>query len=47
VAEIRQMVEAVYAKLQHTFHLDRERPHELSRFQARLAAKIALHNFRI
>jgi len=25
--------------------LDRERPHELSGFQARLAAKIALHNF--
>jgi hypothetical protein len=39
------MVETVYEKLQHAFRLDRERPHELSGFQARLAAKIALHNF--
>jgi hypothetical protein len=35
----------VYEKLWHTFRLDRERPHDLSGFQARLAAKIALHNF--
>lgn len=45
LAGIRQMVETVYDKLYHTFRLDRERPHELDGFQARLAAKIALHNF--
>jgi hypothetical protein len=45
LAGVRQMVETVYEKLQHTFRLDRERPHDLSGFQARLAAKIALHNF--
>jgi DDE family transposase len=45
LAGVRQMVETVYEKLHHTFRLDRERPHELSGFQARLAAKIALHNF--
>ena len=39
------MVETVYDKLFHTFRLDRERPHELDGFQARWAAKIALHNF--
>jgi hypothetical protein len=44
-AGVRQMVETVYEKLWHTFRLDRERPHDLSGFQARLAAKIALHNF--
>ena len=45
VAGVRQIVETVYEKLAHTFRLDRERPHELNGFQARLAAKIALHNF--
>ena len=45
LAGVRQMVETVYEKLHHTFRLDRERPHELSGFRARLAAKIALHNF--
>lgn len=45
LAGIRQIVETVYEKLQHTFRLDRERPHDLSGFRARLAAKIALHNF--
>src|SRR5262245_34492372 len=44
-AGLRQIVETVYEKLWHTFRLDRERPHALSGFQARLAAKIALHNF--
>jgi len=39
----RQMVETVSDKLDHTFRLDRERPHELRGFQARWAAKIALH----
>jgi hypothetical protein len=45
LAGVRQIVETVYEKLWHTFRLDRERPHDLSGFQARLAAKIALHNF--
>ena len=35
----------VYDKLFNTFRLVRERPHELIGFQARLAAKMALHNF--
>lgn len=45
LAGVRQIVETVYEKLHHTFRLDRERPHDLSGFRARLAAKIALHNF--
>jgi hypothetical protein len=45
LAGVRQIVETVYEKLHHTFRLDRERPHDLSGFQARLVAKIALHNF--
>ena len=45
LAGVRQMVETVHDKLQHTFRLDRERPHALSGLQVRLAAKIALHNF--
>jgi hypothetical protein len=45
LAGVRQIVETVYEKLVHSFRLDRERPHDLSGFQARLAAKIALHNF--
>ena len=44
-AGMRQIVETVYDKLCHTWRLDRERPHELRGFRARLAAKIALHNF--
>lgn len=44
LAGVRQIVEPVYEKLWHTFRLERERPHDLSGFQARLAAKIALHN---
>jgi hypothetical protein len=39
------MIETVYDKLSHTFRLDRERPHDLKGFQARLAAKSAWHNF--
>jgi len=42
---IRQIVETVIHKLQDWFSLDRERPHTLSGFQVRLAAKAALHNF--
>jgi hypothetical protein len=45
LASIRQIVETAYDKLFHTFRLDRERPHALSGFRSRLAAKIALHNF--
>src|SRR5262245_58645153 len=45
LAGLRQIVETVYDKLQHTFRLDRERPHDLSGFRVRLAAKITLHNF--
>jgi len=44
-AGLRQIVETVNEKLHHTFRLDRERPHELAGFQARLAAKVTLHNF--
>lgn len=45
LAGLRQIVETVYAKLHHTFRLNWERPHALAGFQARLAAKVALHNF--
>ena len=45
VAGIRQIVETVYDKLLNTFGLHRERPHELSGVRARLAARVALHNF--
>jgi hypothetical protein len=45
IARLRQMVETVYANLLHYFRLETERPHDMSGFQARLAAKISLHNF--
>ena len=45
VAGLRQIVETVNEKLHNAFRLDRERPHTLSGFQTRLAAKAALHNF--
>ena len=45
LAGVRQIGERGHDKLQHTFRLDRERPHALSGLQAPLAAKIALHNF--
>src|SRR5512134_3305916 len=45
LAGLRQIIETVNGCLQHTFRLDRERPHALEGFQARLAAKVALHNF--
>jgi hypothetical protein len=45
LASIRQIVETAYDKLHHALRLDRERPHDLSGFQARLAAKAALYNF--
>jgi hypothetical protein len=45
LAGIRQRVETVYDKRYHTFRLDRERPHGLGGFQARLAAKVTRHHF--
>jgi hypothetical protein len=45
VARIRQIVESVYDKLFNTFDLWQERPHELKGLRARLAARMALHNF--
>lgn len=44
-AGLRQLVETVFGSLHHVFRLDPERPHALDGFQARLAAKMALHNF--
>jgi hypothetical protein len=44
-AGLRQIVESVYDKLLNTFGLHRERPHQLSGLRARLAARLALHNF--
>jgi hypothetical protein len=45
LAGVRQIVETVDENIPHTFGLNRERPHALTGFQARLAAKMALHNF--
>ena len=45
LAGLRQIVEPVFEKLHNTFRLGRERPHQLDGFQARLAAKVSLHNF--
>jgi hypothetical protein len=45
LAGIRQIVETVNDRLLATFRLDRERPHALDGLQARLAAKVGLHNF--
>jgi len=44
-ASIRQIVETIYDKLHNTFRLSKERPHDLTGLHARLAAKMALHNF--
>jgi hypothetical protein len=44
-ASVRQIVETVYEKLHNAFGLRRERAHELSGLRARLAARVALHNF--
>jgi hypothetical protein len=44
VAGKRQIVETVIGRLEDAFRLERERPHALDGFLARLAAKIALHN---
>jgi hypothetical protein len=45
LAGLRQIIESIYDKLLTTFRLARERPHALDGFQARLAAKVALHTF--
>jgi len=45
VAGIPQIVETVYDKLFNTFGLWREHPHEIQGLRARLAARVALHNF--
>jgi Transposase DDE domain len=45
VAAIRQIVESVYDKLFNIFGLWRERAHEIQGLRARLAARVALHNF--
>lgn len=45
VASIRQIVETVYDKLFNAFGLWGERSHELIGLRARLAARVALHNF--
>ena len=45
MAGIRQIVESVYDKLFNAFGLWRERPHELQGLRARLAARVALHNY--
>jgi hypothetical protein len=45
LAGIRQIVETAYDKLFNTFGLRRERPHEIRGLRARLATRVALHNF--
>jgi hypothetical protein len=45
IACIRQIVETVYDKLFNAFGLWQERPHEIGGLRARLAARVALHNF--
>jgi hypothetical protein len=45
VGGIRQIIETAYEKLFNAFGLWEERPHELGGLRARLAARVALHNF--
>ena len=45
MAGIRQIVETVHDKLFDAFGMWRERPHELKGLRARLAARVALHDF--
>jgi hypothetical protein len=47
LAGIRQIVESVYDKLFNAFGLWRERPHDITGLRARLASRVALHNFSI
>jgi hypothetical protein len=43
-ASLREIIETVHDRLLTTFRLEHERPHLLRGLQARLAAKVALHN---
>jgi hypothetical protein len=45
LAGLRQIVATVNGCLHHVLRLNRERPHDLSGFRARLSAPVALHNF--
>lgn len=45
LAALRQIVETVHDRLLEGFRLEHERPHVLRGLQARLAAKVGLHNF--
>lgn len=45
VAHLRQIIETVFGKVLISFGLERERPHCLEGFLARLAARVGLHNF--
>lgn len=45
LASLRQIVETVHDRLLETCRLEHERPHTLRGLQARLAAKVGLHNF--
>jgi hypothetical protein len=44
LAQLRQPIESVVERLLEPFRLEKERPHTWTGFQARLAAKAALHN---
>lgn len=44
LAGIRQVIETVNDRILFAFGLDRERPHDMSGLQARLAATVGLHN---
>ena len=45
LAALRESVETVHDRLLEVFRLEHERPHVLRGAQARLAAKVGLHNF--
>ena len=45
LAALREIVETVHDRLLEVFRLEHERPHLLRGVQARLAAKVGLHNF--
>jgi hypothetical protein len=43
LVHLRHIIETVNDTLLHTFRLARERPHDVTGFHARLAAKVAVH----
>ena len=45
IAGIRQVLDGVYDKLFNMFGLWRDRPNDLQGLRARLASRVALHNF--